>query len=72
MKAAIGMLEAPIRETDDKNVSCIVCGHDNCELEVMFHGPGHTTWRGLHLRCWEAHQEYMRWWKVMDEEKNGT
>ena len=59
---------APCKATDDTKLTCIICGKPDCEMEIMLKNKiqGMTCWKGIHTKCFEGHEEYMKWWAITD------
>jgi len=57
-------------ETEDKEISCIICGRHVCEMEIELLGEGRTIAVGLHERCADHHESRLRLRKEREAKKH--
>lgn len=47
-------LQVPLRPTDDRYITCVVCSQDNVEFEFFSRTTERRQFQGLHARCAET------------------
>jgi len=45
-----------LEPSEDKQLTCILCGYRDCDREFVLPGEGRRTWHGVHLQCVERMQ----------------
>ncbi len=43
---------------DDKELTCLLCIKNNCDLCIHLHAMGINRWQGMHSKCLKENEEY--------------